>query len=355
MPQNSIDYFWKKKTIVSFVLALLVIFIHTSSTSQYILQLPDSSAKDIVILADHLWTDTLPRVAVPLFFVLSGATFFRDYHPGMYRAKLRARVRSLFIPYLIWNTLVMCFYLFCSYTPIHHFFLGRERFLLTPANIINAVLFYQCNYVFWFMYNLIVFVILTPVFDLLTSRKWLAHLFVAASMLLPFWASSVFDAVKLDAGSVVFYAIGCLVGKYYFAEFTSPAPRIAQFFCLALCALCMTLQMLNLYRIVPLPPILRRMLLIVFCIAFWKTMDLIAGRIAPKPYMNYAFFIYAMHPDIQSVFVKLIYLAGPKLLWMVFPNLILSYIATVAVIIAFATVLRKILPKVYSALSGGRG
>ena len=36
--------------------------------------------------------------------------------------------------------------------------IGRERFVITVPNVLEAVFFYRCNYVFWFLYNLIIFV-----------------------------------------------------------------------------------------------------------------------------------------------------------------------------------------------------
>lgn len=48
----------------------------------------------------------LARIAVPVFFLISGLLFFlnmRELNWGGYRAKLRSRLHTLIIPYLLWN------------------------------------------------------------------------------------------------------------------------------------------------------------------------------------------------------------------------------------------------------------
>ncbi|MBR1431519.1 acyltransferase [Ruminococcus sp.] len=348
------EYYWKKKTIVSFVLALLVVFIHTSAAAQYILQLPDEAGKDIVRFFANIWTNTVSRVAVPLFFVISGATFFRDYKPEMYNKKLLSRVKTLLIPYLLWNTLVMCFLLLCAYTPVYKLFVGRDRFLLTLPNVINGIFFYKGNGVFWFVYNLIIYVVLTPLFDLLTSKKWLAYISLMIALVLPLFADEAFSFVRMSSGSVVFYLIGCVIGKYRFSEFSAKFSKPARIAGVFICAVCIVLQMLSIYNIVPLHEIAEQVLLIMFCFAFWVAMDIVAERIEVRRYMSYSFFIYVLHTDVQSVLVKIIYIIGPKKIWMAFPNLVISYCGTILSIILVATLMEKYLPKVFSLLTGGR-
>ncbi len=348
------EYYWKKKTIVSFVLSLLVVFIHSSSADQYVLQLAEEEGKSSVVFADHLWSDTIAKVAVPLFFLISGATFFRDYKASAFTSKLKRRLKSLVIPYLCWNTLLMLFCIFCTYTPIRHLFLGRETFWITPSNLIEAIFFYKCNGRFWFVFNLIFFVILTPVIDLFTSRKWIAFPFLIFVLSLPLFASETFQTMRLNASSVIFYALGAVVGKYYFHIFHSASSKRIRAMGVASCLICMALQMLDIYEFISLPIIANQILLIVFCFSFWHAIDILAERIEARDYMNSFFFIFALHVNVQSVFVKIVYLAGPKKIWMAYPNLIISYCATILSIIWFTLLLKKWFPKAYNVLSGNR-
>lgn len=353
------DYFWKKKTVVSFILALFVIMIHSTAIEQYVLQLQIDEGKIAAGFVDNLLSETLVRVAVPMFFMLAGATLFRNYENKLYLSKVRSRVKSLIVPYLIWNTLVMLFYLLCSYTPIYTLFLGRERFLLTLPNVIEAVFFYKCNFVFWFVYNLIIYVVLSPVFDLMISKKWMAYMFAIIVLLLPYYATPVFSAVRMNAGSVIFYYVGCYIGKYRFSSFAQRATKKECVIGVMLCLLCIILQMLNIYTIISMPIVTSQIMLIVFCLAFWKAVDIITyhgdiNSFVYKYIMPASFFYYALHHDIQSTIVKIIYLVGPKKIWMAYPNLIISYSVTVIIVIGVAVIMQKKCPKIYSILSGNR-
>ena len=54
-------------------------------------------------------SQTLVKVAMPTFFVISGYLFFAnvtDWNTKTYLGKLRRRVKTLLIPYIIWNVLM---------------------------------------------------------------------------------------------------------------------------------------------------------------------------------------------------------------------------------------------------------
>lgn len=52
----------------------------------------------------------LSRIRNPLFFFFSGFFFFRkleEWNAGFYRSQLKKRIRSLLLPYLLWNILMI--------------------------------------------------------------------------------------------------------------------------------------------------------------------------------------------------------------------------------------------------------
>lgn len=87
---------------------LLIVLIH----SDYIGH--DDIGSITPLAADFIYyiSQTVARVAVPLFFAISGFLFFYDKNvktPGFYRTQMRKRVHSLLIPYLLWNLIAICF------------------------------------------------------------------------------------------------------------------------------------------------------------------------------------------------------------------------------------------------------
>ena len=101
-------------TLLRFPLIVAIVFIHTFIAGQ-----PNIDGKinveygqyPIYDLLDHIVRICLAEVAVPLFFVISGFLFFYqcDFNRETYYNKLRKRIHSLLIPYMIWNTLYLFF------------------------------------------------------------------------------------------------------------------------------------------------------------------------------------------------------------------------------------------------------
>lgn len=58
------------------------------------------------------WGEMVGRITVPLFFIISGYLFFQKFDGSIdaYKCKLKKRVSSLVIPYLLWNLLAFLFY-----------------------------------------------------------------------------------------------------------------------------------------------------------------------------------------------------------------------------------------------------
>ena len=72
MAQETNSYFRNKKATVSFILSLFVFFIHFCSFSVFLQA--DGMLKRVFDTLLHV-----ARVAVPLFFMISAAMFFRNY------------------------------------------------------------------------------------------------------------------------------------------------------------------------------------------------------------------------------------------------------------------------------------
>lgn len=87
-----------------FVLVLLVVFVHMGGRGIIGTSIPD----DYVLYqaVNNLFTATLTMVAVPGLFMVSGYLFFandRDLSAKRYADKMKRRVFSLLIPFVIWN------------------------------------------------------------------------------------------------------------------------------------------------------------------------------------------------------------------------------------------------------------
>ena len=96
-------YLSKKIKIISFSSMLLVVFLHGQLISM---------STGMVLWIQLLITQEITRVAVPLFFLISGYLFFHNYKEPTYSfftEKIKNRFYTVFIPYVLWSTLGLLF------------------------------------------------------------------------------------------------------------------------------------------------------------------------------------------------------------------------------------------------------
>lgn len=324
---KELSYFWKKRTVVLFVLAIFVVIAHTAGLHP------------------------LTGVAVPLFYIISGATFFRDYSPEKYKAKIKSRFQSLFLPFVLWNTVALLFFELSSLVP----FSGRSFESLGIQDIVEGVFCYKYNYAFWFLYNLIFFVLITPVFDFFTRSKFRAFLFTAFCLVLPYLLGDLFAFLKLNAESVVFYAIGCTIGKYAFSDFTKkPKVAINNWKYIIVIIMCIAIRILTERMVWSMPLIVEQLCLIIYCFAFWRFIDVFLAKVKIRKFMDTSFLIYAMHPNLSATIMIIFPIIFGEGQIMSIVNCVVAPIITVLLIIAIAALWRKFLPKSYILFSGGR-
>lgn len=159
--------FWDKKVVVSYILAVLVFFIHNSSFGQY--SYDEGIVSSVCQLINRLWL-SIAQVAVPLFMMIAGALFFRNYEQKLFQSKLKKRVKSLLIPYLSWNTLSMLFNMTATLF-LTKYFVGRQPFTFSAESILKSIFCYAANGQFWFVADLMMYIVLAPVIYVLIQNK----------------------------------------------------------------------------------------------------------------------------------------------------------------------------------------
>ena len=80
-----------------------IVFLHHANLTAYIDNVPASEA-----MIMNFFT-YLVIFAMSWFVFISAYLFFREIKPGDFKKKYKARIYTLFLPYLIWNTLAVCF------------------------------------------------------------------------------------------------------------------------------------------------------------------------------------------------------------------------------------------------------
>lgn len=156
-----------------------------------------------------LVSQTLVKVAVPVFFIMSGYLFYANvdkWDVVTYKKKLLRRIKTLLIPYLIWNLLMAVklktfsmsmFWAFWNPAGKQIDWFGHEQLMTAPANM-----------PLWFLRDLMVVTLLTPIIYILVRRLgyWLM------AVLTVLYLSGVCAFIPgLSAYAVYFFTFGAFL------------------------------------------------------------------------------------------------------------------------------------------------
>ncbi|MDR1004717.1 MAG: acyltransferase [Prevotellaceae bacterium] len=153
-------------------LIVAVVFIHTNLGGVMIngTLLVNEGQFPIYDLLHHIVTNELARIAVPLFFFISGFLFFyhSDFSFKIYGQKLKKRIRTLFIPYIFWNIVVFLL-IFLTQLFLSSMTSGRQKLISDYDWQDWLNLFWDHGtgmpicYQFWFIRDLIIVILFTPI------------------------------------------------------------------------------------------------------------------------------------------------------------------------------------------------
>lgn len=339
--------FFEKKIKISYLLSVLVLMIHASTIVNY------PGASEWVRVFSIFFQRVITPVAVPLFFVISGAMYFRDYEPQKYVSKTKKRVMTLMVPFLLWNTINMLFNIVATLW-FSEYFIGRIPFEFTPWSFFVSIFHYEHNLPFWFVFALIIFSLCAPVFDLLLRRIWIGVGVIVALAVLAGFGIGIPEPFFFDRTSIVYYMTGALIGRYFFKWFSTKHSVKQSIFAVAMVVLSWIYWFLINYDMIPHYLGVDVVVLLMFCYGVWVGIDLVVDRITKRRHMEHSFWVYAMHNNCGSVVTKLLFFVLPKTDVFVVVNYICTIAITLVMIEVICRVIMRVSPTVAVALSGGR-
>lgn len=144
-------------------LMIMVVFIHSE------LSIP--ADMELFLYVERLFSKCIPVVAVPLFLFFAGYLFFNKFESftfKFYKRQIKSRARTLLVPYLFWNSVVIVFF-----WSMHKF----APTLINPdfENISNFSFIqildcywrgsggFPIAYQFWFIRDLMIIMVLSPI------------------------------------------------------------------------------------------------------------------------------------------------------------------------------------------------
>lgn len=204
------ECFFSALPTYTFLLSILVIFVHSTHFTPADLEAVPRTAffsTSFLEKIEFLFSSFLGEAAVPGFFFLSGLLFFHKlYSSAVWFRKLRSRLFSYLLPYLLWNSGMTGLYLA----------FGRAPF--RPESILEGIFLYRYNPVFWYFYQLILLTYAFPFMALFvlflqreknTRKTLLSFLFPCFFLLLVYFRIDI-PFLNEDAG--FYYTFGGAVG-----------------------------------------------------------------------------------------------------------------------------------------------
>lgn len=330
-----------KITIISFISSLLVIYFHTRNLNAYGI---DEATKGIGHLCYLIETRTegLVGLANPIFFFISGLLFFRTYELKNTLQKYKSRYYSLVIPYIIWCTFYyLCFVLLSSNVATKNII---PIDMIRELSIISWVksLFSESYYVLWFLKNLIIFVCISPALYLLLKNH---KKNLPSGLLVLFLIVIVFMNycnIELLSG-IEYYLVGSYIGINHKDLLFYQNRIISCISVIYLIVITITGYKYTGY-----------IFDLLFIISLWFVFDLFNLEIELPWWMSITFFSYVIHDAFLELFEKILFLLFNNNHLIALLDYILMPIVVELVIIIFAYLLNKYLPKIYMVITGSR-
>lgn len=337
-------YFINKKTIVSYILSLLVFFIHFRVFSAF---------KDINGFLGYLLDQLLllTKVAVPLFFIISGALFYRNYNWAVTTNKWKSRFFSLCIPYLTWNTFWLLLALLGYYTPLG-MLLGGVKAPLSLKNVLNGIFLYGYFEPFWFILQLIVLTACAPIIYLILKNKRVGLIGIFVYFILSCFDFKFNTILLPNSNMVLVYLIGAWIGIHHFTVFSSRKSKMQALIGLFLYILCCVFH--GAAKRLPdwcLTFQIPFLVTILSCGAFWTAFDFFDMQKCPQ-YMSYSFLIYALHSFIGAFISKILCMLIPANQWNLSLIAVITFCTTIAIITCVGRLLDTYFPFLKQILTG---
>lgn len=156
-----------------------------------------------------LISQTLVKVAMPVFFVMSGYLFFANvdvWNSKVYMTKIWRRIKTLLIPYLIWNLLMAIklksfswsmFWVYWKPAGVQIDWFGQEQLMTAPANM-----------PLWFLRDLMVVSLLIPIIYIIIRKLGLCLM----GLLTILYLSGVYAFIPgLSAYAIYFFSFGAFL------------------------------------------------------------------------------------------------------------------------------------------------
>ena len=352
MENRTIDN--KKLSGINALMSVLVVLLHSENLHAY--TMTEGMLSSFVKGFEWFFSENLCLMAVPAFFMISGVLFYRDFDISLYPKKLKSRFFSLIVPFFAWNLFRYLLFYILGVTGFAKGVMGARPLEFNFKSIISSVVFYESNLGFWFIYQLILYSILSPVIRLLVKNKWVGIFSVFG--MIAIYSSDIFGDflmvtmnkrfILLD--SFIYYFIGAYVGTHGFWLLDKKSNTIKY---LSFAGL-LTGQALHYIYLHTCLLWIYVLWLAISAISLWYAYDYIKPAKWLTAISSITFFVYAGHGTI----LEFLQLLGAYTLHdspiVALITYILFPVATLLLLLGLSKLYKRYTPRLWKILNGGR-
>ena len=322
-----------KIKVVSFFSIIQVVFLHAN-----IISYSTGHSKYV----QEVLTEEITRIAVPFFFLISGYLFFinADGSWAFFRNKMKRRVNSLVIPYILFSILGGLFWAV---------FKGDD----VVSTVLSSILIVpKVFYHLWFLHDLIIMVFLSPLLYFIIKKApyiWVIICYV--------WITGHYWNLFyiLNSVSLFFWGLGGIVALYY--------PRLAEYnfrdrsgFIFMLLTLWIFLSFIVTYT--GRPYYTHGILLVIGIFAVWGVYDSLFPLIENHPQIlrvcEYSFCLYLFHEPILTGYKKLMFFFMEINQYTSMAIYATSPVLTIVTILTIGKFTKRNIPSIYYFITGNR-
>jgi fucose 4-O-acetylase-like acetyltransferase len=362
----------KKFKFWAFVSMVLLVFVHGYNLNQGYLQPWTMPGEPLTVttFTEYWLSNGLFRFRIPMLFIISGYLFaLSDNKP--YKERAGKRVKTLLYPYLIWSAFGLLLSFVLELFPFsknvvaetHMMQLDENRMLLHQYHwyeVIARWIFFPVSYQLWFIRVLLIYNLAYPALRWCVTHKIAKPVFFTIAIL--FWLSTG-GLILIEGEGLLFFSLGIWMQKTNFNIDTPNKWLQPKLWCVVFIALSVIKTLLAFAAyfkgIEPVLLILHKLTVLSGLICAWYGCNALVKFCMDKKWFAwlsaFSFMIYVLHAPLVVYATKAIFMQIPNWYnYRMFTYIVLP-LSLIAVAVIIGAVLRRLLPKVYGFVTGGRG
>lgn len=356
----------------SFVSMFLLVFVHGYNLNISYLQPWTTPGEPMTVTAftEYWLANGLFRFRIPMLFIISGYLFaLSDQKP--YKQRSAKRVKTLLYPYLIWSAVGLLLTFVLELFPYSRnvvaatqmMQIDETRTLLHQYHwyeVLARWIFFPVSYQLWFIRVLLIYNLAYPALRWCVTNRTARWIFFSIAFLL--WLSTA-GFVLIEGEGLLFFSLGIWMQK---TNFNIDAPNKwlqpkLWFLVFMVCSILKTV--LAFYppfnTVEPVLLLMHKTVVLSGLICAWYGCNVLVRWCMNKNWFvwlsAFSFMIYVLHAPIvvfatKAIFMQISDWFGYRML-----TFIVLPLCLIAVSVIIGALLRKLLPGVYSFVTGGRG